>query len=71
MSRPQRFSIKQEYWTTPEEVEALDRLTASGLLTRADHHRAAMHWYLIQSGALASPQPRANGQSHQEGHHGL
>jgi hypothetical protein len=68
MSRPQRFSMKLEFWTEPQQVEALDRLAAAGLLAKADHLRLALNFYLLQSGALA---PQANGH-HQEGNrHGL
>jgi len=61
--------MKLEFWTEPQQVEALDRLAAAGLLAKADHLRAALNFYLLQSGALASPQPapRANGHQQQEG----
>ena len=73
MSRPQRFSQKEEFWTTPEMCGRLDRLTASGLLARADHHRLAMNWYLSQNGFPPLPAPpQANGHPHQEvSRHGI
>ena len=70
MARPQRFSLKEEYWTTPEQCERLDQLVAAGLLARADHHRLAMDLYLIHNG-LPPLQPRPNGHHQEVTHHGL
>ena len=71
MSRQRRFELKLEFWTDEQQIDALDGLTASGRLTKADHLREALTLYLIHKGFPPLPPPRSNGQ-HQEGnHHGL
>jgi len=71
MTRPQRFPLKLEFWTDEQQVEALDRLTASARFTRADYLREALTLYLIHKGFPSAPPPQPNGQSHQEATHGL
>jgi hypothetical protein len=68
MARPQRFSIKMEFWTTPEQSAALEALEAQSMLSKSDHLRQAMNLYLRQLGMISAPRPiMPNGQ---QPHHG-
>lgn len=66
MSRPRKFEIKLEFWTTPQQVNALELLTADGLSDKATHLRQALAMYLRHCGIVAAPRPAANGHDHQQ-----
>ena len=53
---PGRFSRRVEFWTTPEQADALELLNDGGLLGKADHLRLMADWYLRQRAANA-PRP--------------
>jgi hypothetical protein len=65
MSRPpERFTRRVEFWTTPEQADAIARLNDGGLLGKADHLRLMADWYLQQRAATPRP-AQSNGQDHQ------
>lgn len=64
MSRPRRYECKGEFWTTPQQMDALELLCADGLSDKATHLRQALAMYLRHCGIVAAPRP-ANGQHHE------
>jgi hypothetical protein len=62
---PGRFTRRVEFWTTPAQADAIDRLNDGGLLGKADHLRLMADWYLQQRSQMASP-PRPASNQHQE-----
>lgn len=66
MSRPRRYEVKAEFWTTPQQMDALELLCADGLSDKATHLRQALAMYLRHCGIVAAPRPAANGKDHQE-----
>jgi hypothetical protein len=53
---PGRFTRRVEFWTTPAQADAIDRLNDGGLLGKADHLRLMADWYLRQmAGQMAQP----------------
>jgi len=73
MSRPQRFPIRLEFWTTDLQLQGLELLTSDGLSDKANHLRQALQMYLRYCGVVASPRPASplNGHHQQEQGHGL
>lgn len=67
MSRPQRFPIRLEFWSTEQQLQGLELLTADGLSDRATYLRQALAMYLRHFGISSAPRPAQplNGQ-HQE-----
>ncbi|NPU12043.1 hypothetical protein HL666_14825 [Bradyrhizobium sp. 83002] len=64
MAKQPRFPIKLEFWTTPEQFDALQVLAEASLMDRSDHLRQALNVHLMQHGALAAlRQPHSNGAS--------
>ncbi|WP_315766166.1 MULTISPECIES: hypothetical protein [unclassified Bradyrhizobium] len=62
MAKKQRFPIKLEFWTSPEQYEALQLLAEASLMDRSVHLRQAVNVYLMQNGAIAAlRQQQANG----------
>ncbi|MGJ4928608.1 hypothetical protein ACQR1I_14215 [Bradyrhizobium sp. HKCCYLS2038] len=65
MAKPPRFPIKLEFWTTPEQYDALVLLAEASLMDRSDHLRQALHAHLTHHGAIAAVlQQQANGAAH-------
>ncbi|WP_316159803.1 hypothetical protein [Bradyrhizobium sp. SZCCHNRI20481] len=65
MSKRPRFPIKLEFWTSPEQYEALQLLADASLMDRSNHLRQAVNIYLMQHGAIAAVrQQQANGAGH-------
>jgi hypothetical protein len=58
---PSRLTRRVEFWTTPEQADAIDRLNDGGLLGKADHLRLMVDWYLQQRAANAAQRPAVNG----------
>jgi hypothetical protein len=72
MSRPQRFGVKFEFWSTDQQLQGLELLCADGLSDKATHLRQALAMYLRHFGITSAPQPaQPNGHQHQERAHGL
>ncbi len=72
MSRPQRFGVKCEFWTTEQQLQGLELLTADGLSDKATHLRMAPAQYLRSCGITASPcRPAPNGQHQEQAVHGI
>lgn len=72
MSRPRRYECKAEFWTTPQQMDALEQLCADGLSDKATHLRQALAMYLRHFGIVAAPRPVANGKDqHQEHSHAV
>jgi hypothetical protein len=65
MSRPQRFPVKIEFWSTEQQLQGLELLTADQLSDKATHLRQALQMYLRHCGVVTAPRP-ANGQQNQE-----
>ena len=63
MSRPQRYPHKIEFWTTPQQFEALQLLTADQLTDTATQMRQALSVYLRHLGI--APAPRQPAHHHQ------
>jgi hypothetical protein len=61
MARPPRFPMKVEFWTTAEQVAALEALEQNSLLNKSDHLRQACAWYLQQMGVAPQRPARPNG----------
>ncbi|WP_315737961.1 ribbon-helix-helix domain-containing protein [Bradyrhizobium sp. SZCCHNR1093] len=65
MAKKPRFPIKLEFWTSPEQYEALQLLADASLMDRSDHLRQAVHAYLANHGAIAAVrQQQTNGAAH-------
>ena len=60
MSKPRRFPVKVEFFTTEEHEAAFNALAASGLLTKSDFYRLAFDTFLRRQGAM-TPKPMPNG----------
>jgi hypothetical protein len=72
MSRPQRFGVKCEFWTTEQQLQGLELLIADGLSDKASHLRQALAMYLRHFGITAAPRPaQSNGQHQEQAVHGL
>ena len=65
MAKPQRFPDRIEFWTTPEQAEAIARLGSSGIWNRSDHLRFACELYLQRLTPRAAPnaQPQQHGEA--------
>lgn len=63
MSRPQRFSIRLDFWTNEQQLEGLELLCSDGLSDKATHLRQALAMYLRHFGISSAPRPAqpANG----------
>jgi hypothetical protein len=59
MSRPRRYPIKIEFWSTPEQLAGLELLSSDGLTDKSFHLRQALQMYLRATGA-AEPRPMQN-----------
>jgi hypothetical protein len=72
MSKPQRFPIKLEFWSTEQQLQGLELLCSDQLTDKASHLRQALQMYLRHFGIVAAPRPApsVNGQ-HQEQASGL
>ena len=72
MARPQRYPYKIEFWTTPQQFEGLQLLTADQLTDTATQMRQALSFYLRHLGiAPARPAPVPNGQHKEQATHGV
>ena len=65
MSRPRRYPVKAEFWTTEAQWSALELLCADGLSDKATHLRQALAMYLRAAGIAPKTTPPMNGK-HQE-----
>jgi hypothetical protein len=71
MSRPQRFPVKFEFWSTEQQLQGLELLCSDGLTDKASHLRQAVQMYLRACGIVAAPQPAQsiNGKEQARGLH--
>src|SRR5947208_3061722 len=67
MARPQRYPQKVEFWTTQQQWDALQLLTADQLTDTATQMRQALSLYLRHLGITVAPRPaQPNGQHQQQ-----
>jgi hypothetical protein len=73
MSRPQRFGVKLEFWSTEQQLAGLEMLVSDGLSDKATHLRMALAQYLRSCGITATPRPAqsVNGQQKEQAVHGV
>jgi hypothetical protein len=71
MARPQRYPHRIEFWTTPQQYDALQLLTADQLTDTATQMRQALSCYLRSLGINTAPRPAQAMNGQEQTNHGI